>query len=206
MKMSDSITIVLLGDWNKFYIQPEWIATNVFESEEMEIGIEGQDAEFHISYRNGKIVIKPSQSKITFSTMDTQDETIESLSKCVNNYLQKAVTPSLFAYGLNVDFTDDESTRFAEILDNISDATAIFELGYQIEASKISRTLSKNGKVINMNCQLVNTTTTMRFNEHHANPDCTNINITPDSILQFVDDVKQIVSQFGYELEGEKDE
>ena len=153
-----------------------------------------------------EIVIKPSQSKITFSTMDTQDETIESLSKCVNNYLQKAVTPSLFAYGLNVDFTDDESTRFAEILDNISDATAIFELGYQIEASKISRTLSKNGKVINMNCQLVNTTTTMRFNEHHANPDCTNINITPDSILQFVDDVKQIVSQFGYELEGEKDE
>ena len=52
MKMSDSITIVLLGDWNKFYIQPEWVATNVFESEEMEIGIEGQDAEFHISYRN----------------------------------------------------------------------------------------------------------------------------------------------------------
>lgn len=48
----------------------------------------------------------------------------------------KSVTPSLFAYGLNVDFTDDESTRFAEILDNISDATAIFELGYQIEASE----------------------------------------------------------------------
>ena len=35
----DSLTIVLLGDWNRFYLQPNWIAENVYEAEEIELGV-----------------------------------------------------------------------------------------------------------------------------------------------------------------------
>ena len=40
--INDSLNVVLLGDWNQLYSQPDWIAENVFEKEEMEIGLSGQ--------------------------------------------------------------------------------------------------------------------------------------------------------------------
>lgn len=204
--MTDSITIVLLGDWSKLYIQPGWVAENIFENPEIEIGIEGRDTEFHISYRNNGVIIKPSQNKIILSATNAERQTIENLSKYVNNYLGKAVTPSVLAYGLNIDFADTEDTRYAEVLDSMSDTASKIELGYQIETTEISRRLSKNGKIINMNCNLVNSKTTMHFNEHFANPAQDDLNISVETILQFIDDVKQIILHFGYEIEGDTDE
>lgn len=204
--VTDSITTVLLGDWSKLYIQPEWVATHIFENPEIEIGIEGRNTEFHISYRYNGVIIKPSQDKIVFTAMNAERATIENLSKCVNNYLKKAVTPSVLAYGVNIDFVDTEDMRYAEVLDSMSDATSIVELGYQIEASEVSRTLSKNGKIINMTCKLVGSKTIMHFNEHFANPDADNLNVPAEAIFQFIDDAKQIVTQFGYEIEGDSDE
>ena len=204
--MTDSITTVLLGDWSKLYIQPEWVATHIFENPEIEVGIEGRDTEFHISYRYNGVIIKPSQDRIVLTAMNTEKETIENLSKCVNNYLKKAVTPSVFAYGLNIDFVDTEDMRYAAVLDSMSDATSIIELGYQIETSQISRTLFKNGKIINMTCELIGSKTTMHFNEHFANPKADDLNVSAEIIFQFIDDAKQIISQLGYEIEGDFDE
>ena len=184
--MTDSITIVLLGDWSKLYIQPGWIAENIFENPDIEIGIEGRDTEIHISYRNNGVIIKPTQNKIVLSAINAERETIENLSKYVNNYLEKAVTPSVLAYGLNIDFADAEDTRYAEVLDSMSDTASIIELGYQID--------------------LVNSKTTMHFNEHFANPAQDGLNVSAENIFQFIDDVKQIILQFGYEIEGDTDE
>ena len=32
--INDSLTVVLVGDWNKLYTQPDWMASNIFEAEE----------------------------------------------------------------------------------------------------------------------------------------------------------------------------
>ena len=47
----DSLTIVLLGDWNRFYIQPNWIADNVYGRQEIEMGVNGQGIDFSVTYR-----------------------------------------------------------------------------------------------------------------------------------------------------------
>ena len=49
--LDNSITIVILGDWNKMFIQPDWIAHNVFESEEIVKRIFNilKEEDFHIS-------------------------------------------------------------------------------------------------------------------------------------------------------------
>lgn len=60
--LNDSLTVVLVGDWNKLYIQPDWMASNVFEKEEIEIGINGQGADFSVSYRRDGIIISPGQT------------------------------------------------------------------------------------------------------------------------------------------------
>ena len=48
--INDSLTVVLIGDWNKLYIQPHWVASNIYEAEEIEIGLmdKVQILRFHI--------------------------------------------------------------------------------------------------------------------------------------------------------------
>lgn len=201
--LTDSITIVLLGDWNRLYIQPDWVATKVFGSSEIEIGIEGKDTDFHISYKKGNVIIRPAQNKIVLSATDSKKEIIDELVAATNNYLKNAFSPQIFAYGINIDFQDSENTSFADALDNMPDAEKIVELGYKIETSQIQRTFSKDGNTINMKIQLGEATTKVHFNEHHEDNVKGKIKISTDSILSFIDSAKNILSGLGYEIDGE---
>lgn len=168
--VSDSITVVLLGDWNKLYIQPEWVANNIYENPEIEIGVEGQGADFRISYRKNSVIINPSQTQIMFTATDTTKTTLAYMAMCISNYLAKAVTPTLVAYGLNADYGDTEDTRFAETIDALPDTAAIVDLGYEVSSTQITRTILKDDKTINMTCSMDRANTTIHFNEHHAAP------------------------------------
>lgn len=199
--INDSVSIVLLGDWNRLYIQPDWIADNVFECPEIEIGITGQGATFNVSYKKDKIVVKPRQEKVVFTTLDLQEESLQLLSKYVTNYLTKAHTPMLDAYGLNIDYVEQNDTILATVFDKMSDAEAILQMTYEIDTSQITRKLLKNGKIINMKCQLEHTTTKIHFNEHHANPQ--EVTIDTASIQNFIKETQDIVKGLGYEIEDE---
>lgn len=62
--------------------------------------------------------------------------------------MQKAKTPILNAYGLNCDYVDSNGTQFAEVIDGMTDISGIIDCGYEIKASKITRSLFKNDVVI----------------------------------------------------------
>ena len=64
--LNDSLTVVLVGDWNKLYIQPDWVANNIYETEEIEIGVNGQGSDFSVSYRCDNVIISPDQGKVVF--------------------------------------------------------------------------------------------------------------------------------------------
>lgn len=197
--INDSLTIVILGDWNKLYIQPDWIANNIFEKTEMEIGIEGQGSDVNISYQYENIIIHASQEKVVFSVTNNDSSTLSELSRVVQNYIDKAYTPSIIAYGMNVDYTESEDTKLAEMFDNLSDTDAIINLKYEIVESKIERTIKKDGKVINITCLLDGQLTKFHFNEHYGSPDKSSIDLSNDAILEFINRTKELVENFGYE-------
>ena len=74
--VNDSLTVVLVGDWNKLYIQPDWMASNIFEKEELEIGVNGQGTDLSVAYRGDGVIISPSQSRMVFSVINTDDDTL----------------------------------------------------------------------------------------------------------------------------------
>ena len=201
--LNDSLTVVLVGDWNKLYIQPDWVANNIYETEEIEIGVNGQGSDFSVSYRCDNVIISPDQGKIVFSVANTDRNSLEKLSLCVNNFLTKAYTTSLFAYGINGNFIDEDGSSFAEVLDGMSDTNQILDNGYEIMATKISRTLSKNGKVINMDSNLVNARLEINFNEHHSNPK-EKPTFDVELLNGFIEECSEIVKGLGYELEGDE--
>lgn len=201
--LNDSLTVVLVGDWNKLYIQPDWIASNLFEKDEIEIGINGQGSDFSISYRVDSIVICPGQRNMIFSVMNTEDETLNNLCRCLNSFIEKAYTPQLFAYGLNADFVEEEGILFAEVLDSMSDTNAIVENGYEVVSTKVSRVLKCDDRIINMDSSLEIKELRVHFNEHHTSEeDKPNFNI--EGIKGFIKECNEILRGLGYEMEGEE--
>lgn len=198
--INDSLTIVLLGDWNKLYVQPDWVANNIFEATEMEIGLEGQGTDIHVSYQCGNIIVRATQEKMVFSTSNTDLTTLVELSKSVNNFINKAHTPFITAYGINVDYAESEDTKLAEIFDAMGDTTAIFDLNYEIATTTINRTLKKDGKIINMSSLVDGQLTKFHFNGHYELPDMSSINFSDKAILEFISETKQIIEKLGYEI------
>lgn len=200
--VNDSLTVVLVGDWNKLYIQPDWMASNIFEKEELEIGVNGQGTDLSVAYRGDGVIISPSQSRMVFSVVNTDDETLNTLCECLNRFIDKAFTPHLFAYGLNVDFIEEEGTLFAEVLDSMSDTNAIVESGYEIISTKVNRTLKRDDKVIKMDSNIENRNLKIHFNEHHATEE-DKADFSIEKINSFVKECSDILCGLGYELEGD---
>lgn len=201
--INDSLTVVLVGDWNKLFIQPDWMASNIFEKEEIEIGVNGQGSDFSISYKGDGVIISPGQTNMVFSVINTDDEILDNLCKCLNNFIEKAFTPQLLAYGLNVDFVEDNDIIFAEVLDSMSDTTPIVENGYEIISTKVSRTLKQDERIINMDSSLENRNLRVHFNEHHASEENAP-NFSRAGIREFLDECGRILLGLGYEIEGDE--
>lgn len=200
----DSLAAVLVGDWSKSFIQPDWIAENVYEKHEIEIGVNGQGVDFTVSYRCDNIIISPEQDRVMFSAANIDNITVDTLCRCLNNFIEKAYTPSMIAYGLNSDFEEEDGSIFAEILDGMGDANTIIENGYEIVDTQISRILKgSNGKIINMNSGLENGRLKVHFNEHHEGGESRPV-FDAESINGFIQECCRIMESLGYELEGEE--
>lgn len=201
--VKDSFTIVLLGDWNKLYIQPDWVAQNVYERQEIEIGVNGQGTEFNVTYRCNEVIIAPTQSQVMFTACDVEIGTIDYIVNCVNNFLMKATTPILSAYGLNCEFVESDAAVLADVIDSISDNSTIIEQGYEINAAKISRTLIKDGGILNVEMIREGNGAKIHFNEHHGSATTEMPVISSAQVNSFISNCNGLVGAFGYDLEGD---
>lgn len=200
----DSLKISLSGDWNKFYIQPEWIGEHVFEKDEFELIAYGQGVDCRMSYRSDGVIILPAQEHMIFFTTDMESKTLDYLCGCVSNFVKKVDTPVYFDYELNADFVEDDGLLFAEILDSMSDTDAILENGYEIVSTTVSRTFKNNDQIINMDSRLENKKLYVHFNEQYHDLKEDDWNFNTEDITHFIEECKKIVCKMGYEIEGDE--
>ena len=80
----------------------------------------------------------------------------------------------------------------------------ILTCGYEIKASKITRTLSKAGKIINLESVLDGNQLRFHFNEHHGESTSEMPNMTIQQIEDFLRESRELVEAFGYEIEDEE--
>jgi len=207
MNIADSsLTVVLLGDWNKLYMQPDWVANNIFCKPEMEIGVEAQGIDVNVSYKCDGIIINPSQEKVVFTAANTKKETIGFLCQYATNYLCNAKTPYLSAYGLNIEFIETDDMILPEVFDNIMDTQELCKLNYTIINSQIQRTLKKDDKIINIQYSQEEDKTKIHFNEHHGEHITDSIVLDYQSIFDFIETSKEIVNSLGYCFEENENE
>lgn len=202
-KKIGSLTAVFNGDWNNLYIQPDWLAKNVYEQPEIEVGVNGIGAMVNVLYKYGNVVINPSQNQVIFSAEADDKETIDLFCKAANNFLTKAHTPRLISFGLNADF-EDTGDKFAETIDKMWDNDALIECGCEIIATKISRSISLDGNIYNIDCVFNGNTLMMHINEHHsgANDKADFPSLKDEYVNRFWDECWKIIGAMGYEREN----
>lgn len=202
--IQNSFSLVVLGDWNKLYTQPDWIVDNIFNCNDMEIGVNFSNPVVGVSYKKDDIIIIPAQDKFTFSLSKIDHDSFCNLTKIINNFLKEAKTPVNIAYGFNIEYNDEDTSIFAHVIDSISDSNALLGNNIEISSTEISRTLRINNKILNMMYMIDDSISTIRFNEHHdiQNP-LREIKINVDSLNSFINQCNKIVQLLGYELEEE---
>ena len=203
--IDDSLAMVLLGDWNKLYTQPEWFAKTVFEEDSIDIGVENTPQSLVISYKCNDILIHPTQEKVIFTALQTSDATLDYLSKCIQNFINNSYTPQIVAYGINAKYTGSTATMLAGIIDNIPDSSVFIQNGYVIESTNINRSLKKGDQVINVNMAITGSDCLIHFNEHHGdNPSVPTVN--GSLFKSFLNSCQELLVALGYELDGDENE
>lgn len=195
----DSIAVVVNGDWNKLYIQPDWMARNVFEKEKIEIGINTLE-QMSIICKSDNVIIKLSQSQVVFSTQSYDKVSLQYLAKCVSNFIVKSFTPIVLSFGLNIEFIDDQDT-FLSYADSLWDYNGLIECGSEILTTNISRMIKLDDTIYNIDYKYQKNELIVHINEHHD----VNINkadfpdFTEENIEQFVEKCWRIMTKIGYE-------
>lgn len=200
--INNSLSCVINGDWNKTYIQPQWIGNNLFNNEEIGILLNGIGLGANLSYKHKNIIVEVNQNKFTFKTTDVLDESINQLEDIVLLFLERAKTPMLAAYGFNCDFKESDVFSFTSMLDSMEDRISLSNLGASIKNTTIKHTILFEEKTLNIT-EALSDELVISFNEHH------NVSSNPEDIISkgdinsFIDRCKRILSSMDYDFEEE---
>jgi len=202
IRKDGTLALVINGDWNNLFTQPNWMAQYVFEQESIEVGLGGVGASFNVVYKCNNVTVSPAPNKMIFSVLNTDSETLERFCKYINNFLKKSYTPLIASYGLNADFTDDGDI-YAELVDSIGDVKGLNECGCEILSTDISRCVKLEEKVYFLEFTMQGKQFLLHINEHHKggfdqneeNP------VTVADIEAFLENCWKIVQSLGYRKE-----
>lgn len=193
-----SLTVILIGDWNKLYSQPEWIVKNVFDDNEMEITVEGAGMEFTISFKKNDIIVNSTPEKVIFSAEDVNNDTLNRLVGAINNFVSKANSAQKIEYGYNLQFLDEDRTVYYEILDSICDADRLSLNGIEVLNTKISRILRADEKILRVEFNEVDGKVIAFMNEHHQSWEH---ELVVKDIYEFMNISQKVLESMGYIFE-----
>ena len=202
---NNSLAVVFVGDWNKLYTEPDWIAKNIIQQPKVDIQVNFNNNDASFLYLGKNVIIAPQASRVVFTAMDNESQTISTLITYVNNFLEKARTPAKVSYGLNIDFSEENSITFADFLDSLPDTSSIIEAGYEIKNTVIKRTIVSGDILLNIDFTKNGRSAVIHFNEHHELlPE--GEKITSEGISSFIDRSQEIIEALGYTMESDNDD
>ena len=202
---NNSLAIVLIGDWNKIYTEPEWIAKNIFKQSEIEVRVTftNSDASLYCLAKN--IIVESRTDRVVFTSKNDEKESINALVVCVNNFLLSAKSPVKVSFGYNTEYSEDNSMVFAEYLDSLPDTGTFIEEGYEIKKTDIKRVIVSDGILLNIDFRMNGPHLTVHFNEHHDKlPD--GDSISSEKLIGFIERSKRILIALGYSMESDDDD
>lgn len=205
--VNGSLSFVILGDWNKYYLTPAWLAQNVFSVEKVEIELNlGQGPAYSANIKNDGVSVQPTQDRIIFSCNDFDEAKISNFENAYMAFLRNASSPQIKAFGFNVQFIEEDVRIFSEVIDNLPDSDRYIEAGVTLQGTQIVRNMSYNDKEFSITFAAKGAALTISVN---MNKECgfpsSEIEVGSGAVNSFLADAKNILSAGGYVLEEEEE-
>lgn len=177
--LDDSVSIVLVGKWNKYILDPEWIAKNLFNEEkiQVEFPILNFDLPPRFSHENIRIVLNKDRLEFfALSYSKSVFDRIEEMIKTVTNILKHTPTG---AFGINFEYnTDSNDQRLLELFE-FSDNNGIIDSDESLPSiteMAITRTLELDDRKIKFTLKKTDLNISFRFNFHYVVKNADEIN------------------------------
>jgi hypothetical protein len=162
---NDLSTVVVLGGWNKYIFNPEWVNKFLLPGEELKaefpINVDGSQ---RISGKDVRLAVVGNQLIITsiYSTDDVYTKIQELLLKIID-YLPH--TP-LFGFGINFNFETNSNHDLLRLV-NSFDKDAIIKRNGTVENTLIRRNIKLDGYTINLSIVFQKELVNFDFNYHY---------------------------------------
>ncbi len=144
MKTPDrASSIVLVGNWNPFILNPEWVRKYIFKERKIEAELlVGPTLAFRFSAIG--VTIVATQDKVTIIADVSDKESLEKIEELGQTLLSELPYTPIHAVGVNHAFVEDSPCEDVLRLFMFPDESS-FPDGMPIESSEILRRLTGNG-------------------------------------------------------------
>jgi hypothetical protein len=163
----DSFTIVLVGNWNQYILEPGWIGREIFEEGkiQVEFAINTGSPPRYTSATNIRMI--PSDERVVFIALSPSDETLEKMESMVIKLFQKLPYTPLTSFGINFGFVEDIGDFSLPVMFEFPDKDLLIEHGALIKKSSVKRSLIIEDRILNLSLDCNGKNVFLNFNFHY---------------------------------------
>ncbi|MDD4604100.1 MAG: hypothetical protein PHF97_09875 [Bacteroidales bacterium] len=171
-----SFTIVLAGSWNQVLLTPEWVKKHLFQ-DEADIKVEfSTNLAVVLRYRIKNIYLSVDNMRVILFSADNSDASLELMESTAIKLCNILLHTPLRAVGINFGFVQKENKDKLFELFRFEDDENIRETGWQIKKPIITRTLEKEGVILNLKTFIDdNNDINFEFNYHTGIESCSDV-------------------------------
>lgn len=146
--VDDSITLVIVGKWNKSILTPDWVSKNLFKTSTVQFEF-SLNPDFPVRYTADNIRLSLFSDKIIFTALKKDEEVFSKLENMARELVTLLPHTPISAYGINISFSIEDIPAEIVSLFQFSDAAIISDENIDIVNSSIKRTLNISGDICN---------------------------------------------------------
>ncbi len=149
---SRASSIVLLGNWNPFILNPQWVGKYIFRQREIEAELLlAPTPAFRLSA--GGVTIVPAQDKVTIIAEISDKGSLEKIEKFAQTLLNELPYTPIHSIGINHAFDEDAPSEDVLCLFKHPDESN-FPDGMPVEFTELGRRLAGNGYKLNFRASM----------------------------------------------------
>lgn len=161
----EDFTIVIIGKWNVSIFTPRWLSENIFDQKEVAVEF---PLEPGLPRRiiGEEVVLIPSSDRLALNVSSVNDENLRKMESKARLLLDILPHTPVAQIGTNIGYAvedpdDDLFTHFPSI-----DSEKFADKKMIISSRFFAWTFNVDGQILNMKCNLKDTSPTFHFNFH----------------------------------------
>jgi len=163
--VDDSITLVIVGKWNKSILTPDWVSQYLFKTPTVQFEF-SLNPDFPVRYTADNIRLSLFTDKIIFTALIKDEAVFSRLESMARELVTLLPHTPISAFGINLSCSIEDIPSEIASLFQFTDVGLISDENIEIVNSSIKRTLNFSGDVCNFTITNNSSNILFEFNFH----------------------------------------